>query len=595
MANLCIDDPFLNSDAFQTDLAAFWSLPSSSSTTVIAQPDVNSPNKETLQQRLLALLDTTTAQKWTYAIFWQLSTNSPHASTLGWGDGYYKGDDTKRQRLVSDPIWVAEQEHRKKILRELTSLISGPGSDAVSSDDAVNEEVTDTEWFYLISMTQSFVNGDGLPGQAFLSSSPVWVVGEGLSSSSCERARQSRVFGIQTMVCIPSVNGVVELGSTDLIFHSNDLMTRVRSLFQFPNMDSKNPWSLTSQHETNEYDDQLAMLLAEPVLTVDVTGLGNGVVSISHLTLTPAPNSDENPRVENLNNATSCVIENAGNVDVPISTTNFTGLSFGEIAFDANSDSVWVRPKSEENLNFGGIVKTDKVEGRMLNFTPDAGPVVKSCAEMEHLDFVGSMKEAECSSRVVEVEKKPKKRGRKLGNGRDEPMNHVEAERLRREKLNQKFYALRAVVPIVSKMDKASLLGDTISYINDLTSKLKLLEYDFHNLQCEVESLKSEKTQLSSPTGSSVSQSEDTELKDLVLNVKVIGQDAMIRVQSSKKNHPAAVLMTALQQLKLELVYASLSVVNDHMIQQATIKMSSPCYTQEQLKQVLYTKLRFST
>lgn len=73
-------------------------------------------------------------------------------------------------------------------------------------------------------------------------------------------------------------------------------------------------------------------------------------------------------------------------------------------------------------------------------------------------------------------ERKPRKRGRKPANGREEPLNHVEAERQRREKLNQRFYALRAVVPNISKMDKASLLGDAISYITDLQMKIRILE-----------------------------------------------------------------------------------------------------------------------
>ena len=47
-----------------------------------------------------------------------------------------------------------------------------------------------------------------------------------------------------------------------------------------------------------------------------------------------------------------------------------------------------------------------------------------------------------------------------------------EAEWQRREKFNQRFYALRAIVPNKSKMDKASLLGDAISYITDLQKKM---------------------------------------------------------------------------------------------------------------------------
>jgi transcription factor MYC2 len=50
----------------------------------------------------------------------------------------------------------------------------------------------------------------------------------------------------------------------------------------------------------------------------------------------------------------------------------------------------------------------------------------------------------------------PRKRGRKPANDREEPLNHVQAERQRREKLNQRFYALRAVVPNVSKVRKKS-------------------------------------------------------------------------------------------------------------------------------------------
>jgi len=82
-----------------------------------------------------------------------------------------------------------EQEHHRKVLTEVNSLISG---DSVSDkSSAVDEEVIDTEWFFLVSMPHSFVNDDDLPRQAYFNSTPAWLVGgENLAVSWCERARQ---------------------------------------------------------------------------------------------------------------------------------------------------------------------------------------------------------------------------------------------------------------------------------------------------------------------------------------------------------------------------------------------------------------------
>ncbi|PPE02881.1 hypothetical protein GOBAR_DD00088 [Gossypium barbadense] len=62
--------------------------------------------------------------------------------------------------------------------------------------------------------------------------------------------------------------------------------------------------------------------------------------------------------------------------------------------------------------------------------------------DSDHSDLEASVVKEADSSRVVEPEKWPQKWGRKPANGREEPLNHVEAERQRREKLNQKLFGV---------------------------------------------------------------------------------------------------------------------------------------------------------
>jgi len=183
------------------------------------------PYQTSLQRRFQTILEGA-RERWMYAIYWEYS--SAH-SLLVWGDGYYnlKGDNGKARKTTSP----AEQAQRKSVLRLLSSFISGPST----PHDHWDEDVTDPEWFFILSMGQTFVNGGGLPGQAFFHSSPVFLTGsDQLSESACQRARQLQEFGLQTMVCIPCPNGVVELASTEVVVApSLYLMIAVQDLFNF--------------------------------------------------------------------------------------------------------------------------------------------------------------------------------------------------------------------------------------------------------------------------------------------------------------------------------------------------------------------------
>ncbi|KAI5680125.1 hypothetical protein M9H77_01352 [Catharanthus roseus] len=182
---------------------------------------------------------------------------------------------------------------------------------------------------------------------------------------------------------------------------------------------------------------------------------------------------------------------------------------------------------------------------------------------------LSSLEQARDDSLIQSDERKPRKRGRKPANGRDEPLNHVEAERQRREKLNQRFYALRAVVPNISKMDKASLLGDAIAYITDLQKKIRTIEGE-------------------KETSGDNNKPKNIDIQDIDFHERQ--EDAIVQVSCPLDAHPVSQVVKALREHQVVAQESNVSLTENGDVVHA-FSIQTPGGAAEQLKEKLAATL----
>ncbi|KAF6993776.1 hypothetical protein CFC21_010616 [Triticum aestivum] len=174
--------------------------------------------------------------RWTYAILWQLS---PDQGALVWVEGHYNSAIKTRKTVqpavaqAQAPAAAAEaaDQARSRQLRELFDSLAreaaagggtgfrdvhGCAQEARRPSAALApEDLTETEWFYLMSASYSFPSGVGLPGRAFARGGHVWLSrANEVDSRAFSRAILARSAGIKTIVCMLIVDGVLEIGTT---------------------------------------------------------------------------------------------------------------------------------------------------------------------------------------------------------------------------------------------------------------------------------------------------------------------------------------------------------------------------------------------
>jgi len=157
-------------------------------------------------------------------------------------------------------------------------------------------------------------------------------------------------------------------------------------------------------------------------------------------------------------------------------------------------------------------------------------------------------------------DRQPRKRERKPTNAREEqPLSHVEAERQRREKLNKRFCALRAIVPNITKMDKASILEDAVTHITDLKKKLEKMEAEREKL---------------SELGK-VDANEQTTRPEPEVDIQVVHGEILVRVVSPVDNHPIKKVLQAFEEAEVKIRESKVTANDGTVVHSFVIKSPS--------------------
>lgn len=463
--------------------------------------------------------------QWSYAIYWSGSPNNP--GLFEWGEGYYNGDIKTRKtsqagELNSDQIGSRRSEQLRDLYESLATAESSP--QAKRSSAALSpEDLTDTEWYYLVCMSFVFNMGQGLPGRTLAKGLPIWLYNAHLADSRIfSRSLLAKSASIQTVVCFPFLDGVLELGTTDLVSEDLSLIQRMRTSY-LDILDAKVRKNSGVAFNTGDGEEIVGAAFDHNAFDVKLTP--ESEYDVPNAT---SPNNssnefqvnkqaDERFMVERINGVASHVQswqvmedELSNCAHTSMNTSDCISQTFAsseknasvpkgdrcgqdlqecknkkKTEVDVHSDDWHYQNvlssllKSSDQLIMGSHFQNSHCESNFVSWRKEGSMVVQRPRGGTHQRILKKIlfevPRMHTDWLLESQEENDYKEG--MRPEADEiGLSHVLSERKRRAKLNERFLTLKSMVPLITRDDKVSILDEAIEHLKKLEKKVRELE-----------------------------------------------------------------------------------------------------------------------
>ncbi|KAL3533279.1 hypothetical protein ACH5RR_006800 [Cinchona calisaya] len=155
---------------------------------------------------------------------------------------------------------------------------------------------------------------------------------------------------------------------------------------------------------------------------------------------------------------------------------------------------------------------------------------------------------------------------------------NIVSERNRRRKLNERLFALRAVVPNITKMDKASIIKDAIDYIQDLHDQERRIQTEISELESKRSfyvdvdqeisyNLKPKRTRVDPAQSCDSGGPRSSPIEILELRVSHMGEKTIVvSLTCSKRTDTMVKICEVFESLNLKIITANITALSGRLL-----------------------------